>query len=412
MVISFGKIGKKYFIYLLILILISISFNLNNIYFEKNENQDINNIFLRRISAYGLLVFLIIPEYIIRKKYINNNDKKKEREALANMDNLMNKKIDFLFNPTEQMTLNNFLILICGLVFIYVYKVGFDIYYEYYNERIKLDSTEYECSMEIIYLIIIFKIANKTIFYKHQYLSLFVLSIIELTRYVINLVVLEKIEFDFTKDFYSFFPLIFFSFFESGQYYLINKFMKYKYFSPLSVAFLIGCIFVFFSIIMLIIFLNVTCLDPKICPALTELPNIFLHSYIFLLIRGILYTGIITVTFLIIKEFSVFHLFPYTSLDEFISHIFFLSKNFEIFRFIMIIIAFPIEIFSIFVFTEIIELNFCGLNKNLKKNIINRADNEAYSIYDDMTSEEDEGENHDTRLTKNLDSVTDDISVY
>ena len=98
MVISFGKIGKKYFIYLLILILISISFNLNNIYFEKNENQDINNIFLRRISAYGLLVFLIIPEYIIRKKYINNNDKKKEREALANMDNLMNKKIDLLFN--------------------------------------------------------------------------------------------------------------------------------------------------------------------------------------------------------------------------------------------------------------------------------------------------------------------------
>ena len=212
MVISFGKIGKKYFIYLLILILISISFNLNNIYFEKNENQDINNIFLRRISAYGLLVFLIIPEYIIRKKYINNNDKKKEREALANMDNLINKKIDFLFNPTEQMTLNNFLILICGLVFIYVYKVGFDIYYEYYNDRIKLDSTEYECSMEIIYLIIIFKIANKTIFYKHQYLSLFVLSIIELTRYVINLIVLEKIEFDFTKDFYSFFPLIFFSF--------------------------------------------------------------------------------------------------------------------------------------------------------------------------------------------------------
>ena len=29
-----------------------------------------------------------------------------------------------------------------------------------------------------------------------------------------------------------------------------------------------------------------------------------------------------------------------------------------------------------------------------------------------MISEEDEGENHDTRLTKNLDSVTDDNSVY
>ena len=42
------------------------------------------------------------------------------------------------------------------------------------------------------------------------------------------------------------------------------------------------------------------------------------------------------------------------------------------------------------VFIEIIELNVCGLNYNLKKNIINRSSYELYSIYDnEIKSDED-----------------------
>jgi hypothetical protein len=32
------------------------------------------------------------------------------------------------------------------------------------------------------------------------------------------------------------------------------------------------------------------------------------------------------------------------------------------------------------IFNEILELNFCGLNKHLRKNIINREENEAMEL--------------------------------
>ena len=55
------------------------------------------------------------------------------------------------------------------------------------------------------------------------------------------------------------------------------------------------------------------------------------------------------------------------------------SSNF--FCWIIIILAFIFEIFAMLVFNEIIELNFFGLNLNLKKNIIFIGKDEVYSIY-------------------------------
>ena len=57
------------------------------------------------------------------------------------------------------------------------------------------------------------------------------------------------------------------------------------------------------------------------------------------------------------------------------------------YRGFILIITCLIEIFAILVFIEIIELNFCSLNINLKKNIINRAGSDINSIY--KASEED-----------------------
>ena len=53
--------------------------------------------------------------------------------------------------------------------------------------------------------------------------------------------------------------------------------------------------------------------------------------------------------------------------------------------------------FAILVFVEIIELNFCGLNTNLKKNIIDRGINEInliYDISDNSTNENDNSYNN------------------
>jgi len=68
--------------------------------------------------------------------------------------------------------------------------------------------------------------------------------------------------------------------------------------------------------------------------------------------------------------------------------------NYENFEIVFLIACFFIELIMILVFLEIIELNFCELNKNLKKNIELRALNETYlEIKDYRGNEVDDGRN-------------------
>ena len=50
----------------------------------------------------------------------------------------------------------------------------------------------------------------------------------------------------------------------------------------------------------------------------------------------------------------------------------------------MILITFILEINASFVFMEMIELRFCGLDKNLKNSIVERADKEAKILLEDI----------------------------
>ena len=67
---------------------------------------------------------------------------------------------------------------------------------------------------------------------------------------------------------------------------------------------------------------------------------------------------------------------------------------------VIIIITYPIEIFGCLVLIETIELNFCGLNLNIKKNIIKRSINEMNSIYN-INEEENEEEEDLSRILSN-----------
>ena len=69
-----------------------------------------------------------------------------------------------------------------------------------------------------------------------------------------------------------------------------------------------------------------------------------------------------------------------------------ISQKREIIDLSILISTFSIELIMIFVFLEIIEINFCGLNKNLKRNI------ESRGIIDSALINE---ENYDERSTIN-----------
>ena len=68
-----------------------------------------------------------------------------------------------------------------------------------------------------------------------------------------------------------------------------------------------------------------------------------------------------------INSFTIFHYILLVYFGEVISSIFYLIFNFDVFYMIIIIITFSIEIFACLVLIEIIELNFCGLDLNIKK---------------------------------------------
>ena len=79
----------------------------------------------------------------------------------------------------------------------------------------------------------------------------------------------------------------------------------------------------------------------------------------------------------IIYDYTIYHIYIPFLIENFIHNI---MKKFGIAEKIFLISSFVIELITILIFLEIIEINFCKLNKNLKKNIKSRSMIESSSI--------------------------------
>ena len=111
----------------------------------------------------------------------------------------------------------------------------------------------------------------------------------------------------------------------------------------------------------------------------------------------------------ILNDYTVFHIMLFFSITVFISNISNIILDFNINDFILVIITFPFEIFFILVFVEIIELNFCGLNSNLKKNIIERGSEEIDSLFEEK---DDYTINSESNLSNKSFNDSDSNSIY
>ena len=85
----------------------------------------------------------------------------------------------------------------------------------------------------------------------------------------------------------------------------------------------------------------------------------------------------------IIYDYTIYHIYIPYLIKYFIENI---IKNLEFFVNIVLILIFIIELIVILIFLEIIEINFCGLNENLKRNI------ELRGIKDSSLDNEDDDE--------------------
>ena len=112
---------------------------------------------------------------------------------------------------------------------------------------------------------------------------------------------------------------------------------------------------------------------------------------------------------LTINSFTAFHLVLLVTFGELINSFFKFYVNYSTFDLINNLIAYFFEIIGVLVFIETIELNFCGLNRNLKKNIMFRAGNEVESIY--KQEKESESEETVSVSSENLDT-SEDNTMY
>ena len=253
-----------------------------------------------------------------------------------------------------------------------------------YDPTSKLIFNENYYFIALFFLYISTRILYKFHFYSHHKLSIGLIIIIGAIRYTLKIVVFHSPNFTFPLDYILLFCLAVIAFFEALLYVYIKLVVEFRYYSPFLISFMVGLVCTCIAILILL-FSRINC-DNKFCKLINQSRNFDFSSkeIFFLFLLSFFYGFYFFCLVLVIRNYSPCHLFLLFQSKEFIINIFYSIDNWNTWKFIMILITFILEINASFVFMEMIELRFCGLDKNLKNSIVERADKEAKILLEDI----------------------------
>ena len=383
--ISFGKFDKKFLIYFLLYVVAAI---LNTIFYAfvlMNQEHNSKNVPLNVILIYGFNIFFGIVDFIDRRKS-HNLSKLDQNYMKFNTNDL---ELIVYTYPYKEI---NFQIIFMMSFFSIMFYV-----YNFFRAHITLIQTdknnlifnENHNAIAMVVFILLFRYIQKTTFYKHQYLSIIIIITLGIINHILNLIFGDiKIDYSIGESILIFFLVLIFPSVFAFLLYMTKRYMKFKYYSPLFLCFMVGLNFDFISIILLIYCKNIDFEISNICEPL----DIDFKNIILLILDCILNGFIVLFQVLIINDYTVFHLMIAYCLKDMTDQILISIVNATLIS-IMTIIIKTIEFLFGLVFLEIIELNFCGLNINLKKSIIDRGDDEKKEIYKSISGNEDDSEN-------------------
>ena len=409
MLIAIGKINIRFLVYSLSYIITQILLNSITFSFKlKFVDLKIKNIPLILIITHSSLIFFIIIECRVRKLF----NKKETNENELKDGKRKGKELKLIYNKSKKVNIKGQLNLILMILLELIYDTSLLAYQKKEEEQSELVIAEIYKFMDILFLLIFFRVFHKILFYKHQYISLIIIILTGLARFfrVFEYFFHEEgKEFGIiTLGFIILLPLI-----DSVKIYIIQKYMKYNYYSPYFILFLIGVTYLIVSLIILIIFKNINC-STEICKSLSEI-NIASNkvvNYILIILYSLFYGLEHFIKFYTMYTFSAFHYILISTFGEIIQFGYKMILNFDTTDLIVNLVTYSVEIFAVLVFIETIELNFCGLNMNLKKNIIFRADNELYLINKSRTENEDNiSESNDSERLNEVDTNIENNSV-
>jgi len=269
--------------------------------------------------------------------------------------------------------------------------------------------TKFSCLSYIIFnkgwtLVFLFLILVNTYYLKiniyiHQKLAIFIIIILGFVSLIIGMIFKKTFS---GEDYFLIFIQIPVSIAEAFIIILINiiilikDIMENKFYSPMKVCYLIGLINFIISFIILFI-LSFIKYDSDSSKSIFNISSIFKYGvslFILFVIVFSLLNGISKLLInIILNKYSMLHLFIFCKidalLDSSIINIDNKSLRDEQYNYIIELVLQLIEYLMYFVYLEIIELNFCGLNKYIKNNIQSRAIDEYKDIEKEGKGEND-----------------------
>lgn len=380
--ITFGKFDGKLFAIFIFIVFINVLTILYDKFVNTDEDDPYKNSRTMSVTVKHIGFSLcIIPEYI---EYNSKKIRTSYKKSIANFKYKLKKYS---------------LILLIGIIYLihdfaYIFSDRF-MYIK--GKKIFLSNNFFYAFIVLLLISIIF---FKDTYYKHQYISVIFIISLGIIRYIIKLS--QKINIYQTKIESILFEIIFHVIIYTclSVYISLSKvFMDKFYVSPWQTSLLVGIINLTLNLTLYIVF---TCIsrDKKSTFFSLEYDNnyyidniiSFFSEYSFL--KVVLYflchliTSMRYIIFnVILKSYTIFHIFLSYQIVSFLRDIIniIIANEYDTIFDILIIISFIIEVFASLVFVEIIELNFCDLNKNLKKNIELRAieDSQDFPVTDE-----------------------------
>ena len=348
--LRFGAINHKLIVPFILLILSIIHIIYINYVLQNKANVIVTEI----SSSFGHMLIIIIPYikcFSVRKGKNTNNSEKNKKNYFKDY---------FIFLSTH--LINLLLLFACSQLKPHSTK----------NNNIIFLSSDVHglyCigSIEIVFIIILSFFILDTHHYVHHYLSLFFFIIISI---VIDFI-LDNFHYEFNLDFFLYLIAFIGQLFVESLNLTYQKYMfDVLYYSPYRTCFAFGVLFLLYNLGTIGVFLLAK--KYEFIDYFKE-ENLSIGYEIIKFISNIfmvffLYTSMALTNF----HFSPNHLIANSELADMIIYLLKSDSSNKYYA----IILFVFQFILLLVFLELLELNFCGLNKNTKRSIRKRADDD------------------------------------
>ena len=366
-IIGLGNIDKI----MASIIVASIFCFLNRLLNQYKDTRLFKNIILTNIFISVSELFMLIPYIIfrIRSKKVYKIEKNK---TIKLNYTIHDEKVELVFTKSG-------LKITAKYKRLYIIAIGIIFFLNYimfvYTFQLKSNTWITYILFTSIFYYLIFKAK----LYKHHYLSIIMILLI---GFIID-IIQKNFQNDFVENLWPIILSILRVILLSLDYVLIKYTMDKKFVSPYSIG-------VFNGLINLILFIIFAALDYHFFKIYEY--NDFFNNFNgkeLLVIFCLMFTqfGIYFPLFIITKYYTPCHIFIVFIFGQ-LAYYINLTENVAV-----VIICFILILFFSLVFTEIIEINVCGLSHNTKKNIIKRGENEVLdsSMYQNQIFDEFDG---------------------